>query len=673
MTVAASSHFVAAPGSSGELDAAHMLLRTVPAPSHRPAMAMVARNVLGCLNALLKESPPTAPVVRQAIEQLGALVSMAGSSVACPTLMLGLATEYPAWAWFASPSFPSNERLKALTGKQLAAAILKQAPIEKGFVLDLRGLLKRHHDAVATDTQFDVALRQLESRAHSKLTQLMELSASATDSTQLAFNSALLTTLTGRLSSLRQTERQAIDAGNTLSALELTHMVGDLLAQSQQGHPDNLVTLICLCVGLGWDLGKQVPLCRGASGNGFLAWIDPVAGKTYVDLSFVLKDLAKTTAPRHHASTMLLTRPLPTCLANLLHDAYVQRPNLRTLGELCIERVSSRKKLSMPSAHHSTSVARLMNSARTHALQISQRRDIAAFASLGFELVNKSDLHYVCPRESEIWKACSDLYTAVGLGAAIPLPDPRSEVRVGSRVTPSSDWIQDIFSNAVSDLGRHKCGRRYSLQSLIGHHNAYARYVGLLMQMVAGGRDRRVIEFRASDWNPGARFGLLEDKPLSATRGRTPLPIPTALAQQIALWHAHIAALSKRLLKIQAPAAQWTAQLVERISACEEVPMLFAIDQHGVAEPLRAEMLFEGDARPLNRDFGRHLLPDLLLDGGVPFDDVQDWLRHYAPGASSHDLLSDRVTHPSLERMSLGIDQALLRLHITPQVGLAGA
>src|SRR5690606_35152438 len=115
----------------------------------------------------------------------------------------------------------------------------------------------------------------------------------STNSAQLSFNAAVTSCLSNRLSSLRQTERQAVDTGQTLSRSELTRTVVLLLDQAQQGHSDDLVTLICLCVGLGLNLGKRIPLVSGESGQGWMAWIDPVAGSTYVDLSFALAGLGK--------------------------------------------------------------------------------------------------------------------------------------------------------------------------------------------------------------------------------------------------------------------------------------------------------------------------------------------------------------------------------------------
>ncbi len=652
-------------------DAARSLLRTITAPAHHPGIGLVARNTLACLAALLTEVHYARSPLTEIISQLEKLADDLGDCTAHPHAVLGLASEYPAWAWFTAASFPSEPRLKTLIGKHLAVAILKGEPIRKRVVTELRRLISKRREESLTEKELEVALTKLEGLAHRKLHQLLDLYTGFATRAQLSFNAAVKSTLSNRLSSLRKTERQAVDAGQTLSRSELIRTVAYLRDQAQEGHPDDLVTLICLCLGLGLDLGKQTPLIASQEQQGAMAWIDPLMGCMYVDLSFTLADLGKRTSPRHQTSTLLLKRPLPLCLANMLQGALARNPQLRTLGDLCIHKASSRKKLDLPAAHHSASLARLMNSTRPVSLQTTGRRDISAYAALAFELVNKSDLHYLCPRESEIWQACSDLYETVGLGSAIPRQlNDANKIRVGSRLTPSADWIKEVFACAADELHAHRCGRRYSLQSLVKQHNAFVGYVGLFMQFALGGRDRRIIEFRANNWTVATAFGVMEDKPMSATRGRTPIPISAALAQQIRLWHAHITALSKRLTKLKAFGSLAALQLIEQITAFKDVPMLFVLDQHGTPAHLTSAVLFTDKTHGLNHDFGRHLLPDLLMDAGVVFEDIQDWLRHYTPGCSTHELHSHRVMHQINERLSASIDQVLLDLDIRPRAGL---
>lgn len=55
----------------------------------------------------------------------------------------------------------------------------------------------------------------------------------------------------------------------------------------------------------------------------------------------------------------------------------------------------------------------------------------------------------------------------------------------------------------------------------------------------------------------------------------------------------------------------------------------------------------------------------------MPFEDIQDWLRHFSPGISTHELNSNRVKYHSTERLISGIDQVLLELNIRPRSGLS--
>lgn len=651
-------------------DAARLLLSLLPAPSHQSGIGLVVRNATACLTALLADMPALrTPHLLQSISQLSDL-SGATPCVASPGVLMGVTNEYPAWAWFASASFPTENRLQILVGTHLVIAILKELPIEKGFIEKLRRAIKQHRDEVLTDKQREDLITKLEGQAHQKLEQLLVLNSSSTTSVQLSFNAALITRLSNQMNSHRQKERQAVDGDQTCSRNELKSAVAALHEKAQNGDPDALVILVCLCLGLGHDLGKKTPLISAAQGQGWMAWIDPVKGCMYVDLSLTLSDLGKNACSLHQPSTRLLKRPLPQALANMLRCAHAQNSQLLTLEELCTSKATGRKKLNLKEVHHSATLARLMNSPRTVLLEITGRRDISAYTALAFQLLNKSDLHYVCPRQGEIWQACSSLYEAIGLGAAVDQGDEASGLRIGSRLTPSAKWIKKVFADAENDLHSSIHGRNYSLQSLVSHHNTFARYAGLYMHLVVGARNRRVIEFYASDWPGTTTFGLMKDKPQSATRGRTPIPIPMDLAAQIKFWYAHLAALIKRLVKLQAPGCPLACQLIQKITARQKVPLHFLLNETGAPVPLTSDFLFMGSASELNRDFGRHFLPDMLLDAGVPFDDIQDWLRHYAPGTSTHELHSTRAMHQGIERLISGIDRVLLELGIRPKAGL---
>lgn len=647
-----------------------LLCRTLRAPPQMPNLHSVARNSVICLNQCLEKRPTLLVHLRNTRDLWTNLVTSASEASGNGLLMTGFVSTHPAWSLFAGDDLPKTPGVQDLLGELLTAAVITAEPIANSAVRQLRTLLNKQQERVIAPAQFDLQLLKLCRRSNRVLNELSELLLATKNKQFLSLNASILQTLNLRLSSARQTEREAAGGDRSVSIDELKRSVSALIQRATAGDPDAVVTLTCACLGLGYDVGKQIPLLRQGPSD-CMAWINTSAGTMHVDLTMLLKDLGKQAKAGHEPSTLHLCRPLPQLLATLLQTAHRDNPSLGTLSDLCIRTETSRKKLSLHEAHHSASMANLMNSMRRAALHVSGRRDIAAFSALGFELLSKSDLHYICPRETEIWQCCEKVYDALDLGPAVPVPGcVVPEHRVGSRLTAKATWIQSVFEEAARQVETTRCGKRYTAQSLVRFHNVYARYVGLFLQLTAGGRDRKEIQFSAAQWTPDSEFCLQEDKVISGTRGRTPIPIPASTALQLRYWHVHLQALERRLTKILDKEPRETASRIRSIVCHQDVHLLFKLDDAGQPTPVIAEDLFQGTAEDLNRDFGRHFLTDQLLDHGLKLDDAQAWLRHHALGMSSHAITSSRTPFETLTRLSQGIDDVLLKLSITARHGL---
>lgn len=644
------------------------LTRMLPAPPHLPNVALVGKRALQCIEEVEDSLPVPIPIVSEVLALLSEAVDQV-TQVGTPPALLGLHSDFPAWAWLGSPNFPQDELTHGIVGRMLVVSLLRGEHLDKTTVKQLKSIHLKKLDGRLDDKQFEKQLQEIHGRASRKFMTHVEQASSSQDRAQLTFNVGVLGTLVNRLSSLRRKERQAAGGDQSFSPNELNTCIYVLLRRAESGEVEDLAKLVCFCMGLGWDIGKSTPFIKGEDGQGNLAWIDPISGWMYVDLNPVLKDLGKKPDPRHEPTSMLLRRPLPTILANLLHDAYVDNPALKTVEGLLEKISTSRKKISLQEVHHSASIAQLMRSARSAALACIERREIAAFSTLGFELISKSDLHYISPKEVDIWQGCEALYSSVGLGTAVPFCGQEAG-RIGSRLTPSAAWVQDIFQESKQQVEQTRCGRRYALQSIVDFHNAYARHVGLVMQLNVGGRDRRDIKFLASAWSPGHAFGLHEDKPLGATRSRTPIPISPQLAEQLRLWQCHLPALCRRLEKLNAPGYKAVDRWVRSIQAGQEVPLLFTLDGQGLPQVLTAAHVFSGQASDINRDFGRHFVACHLSDRGL-FGLAQDWLRHYAAGASSFEVTSMVATQSRLIQLMRAIDELLISHDIKPITGLS--
>jgi len=648
------------------------LTAAVPCPPTQPGIKMVMTNALTALRAAIVALPTVGDAVVPFCKDIETVCNdFAGLDlVGAQHQMLGLHVQYPAWSLLACTPLADNRDLQVAIGLSLCTALMLGKPISKKTANEIRSLQSKLADGVISQTLLNAAAEKLKQRQVTKTINLVKLQSSASDRSIFSLNAVVIATIQASLSSLRTVERQAAGRDNELSIQDLRTAAAQLLVRVDHGDGDALALCIAYCIGLPWDISVQVPFARGPGHDSMVAWVDPVAGFVYVNLTHALGDLSTAATAQHVNSTLLLRRPLPILLANSLYEAYVSNGGLQRLSALTIQAVSNRAKLKLPEVHHSASVARFIASRGTAALNATERRDLAAFATLSFQLVSKSDLHYITPSEQDIWSACDKHYQHVGFGEAVPTTG-YAPTHVGSRVTPSSAWIQSIFDEAANDLESKKAGKKYTLKSVVSHHNAYARYVGLFFQLVVGGRNRKKINFSAQAWHPSAAFGLIADKPLGPTRGVTPIPISTLLRRQIRLWHAHVQALKRRFDRLDRSMHQKAIDYLQQVLDGEQVPMLFLLGTNGAIKLLTADHLFQGAASGLNHDFGRHFIGDHATQLGLPFEDIQDWLRHHTNGVSHHESTSEHVIYVYLTRTARAIDDVLVNTDIKALSGLS--
>ena len=137
------------------------------------------------------------------------------------------------------------------------------------------------------------------------------------------------------------------------------------------------------------------------------------------------------------------------------------------------------------------------------------------------------------------------------------------------------------------------------------------------------------------------------------------------------LWRIHLGALDQRLEKLGLKKEHLGRSRIQAILDSEKVNLLFKMNEEAVPHMLATKSLFEGKARSLNRDFSRHLLPDLLGAQGVPFECVQWWLRHHAEGTSASAITSSTVHQVWLSRVATALDRIALDLGLRPLHGIA--
>jgi hypothetical protein len=631
-------------------------------------VALVAAGVKHCLDLAIDAMPSLQLQLSAAMENLDKFAEKANEPATPWAIgMWGLHTAYPAWTMFASVRQLPSQDVALAMGYLSAQAYLAGERIDTNTVVELKRALNHRVAREITEGELEAVVSRVRARAFKRLERISVAKLAGAPLGRISQRVNVLGCLAARLGYKFGSGDASFATSKQLTPLDLHSAIRQLLAKLESGCSNSLQTLLSFCIGLPWHLCRDVQITYGDRPQAEVVWIDAGSGLIFTDLSETLKTLGAATHRSHLETSLLLVRPLPQSIAELLQATVARNPLIQRVSDFETSRSTSRRKLNMPRLHWSDSLAQMLASAPAAALKATGRKDLAALCTLGFGLITKADLHYLVFKNDEIFQACDDFYRAIGMGPAIE-PKLGSETHFGSRRTPDEQWIKDTFEAAAKDIKANRCGRRYTLNSLCRHHNSFAQYIYLLLQFVSGARHTKHATFSAMTWQPEGSFGLIEDKPVGKYRGLVPLPIPLTIAHQLKLWHAHLYSLARRIEKLQMRNFQDCQARIATILRGDDINLLFTINEDGIALPIAAKKVFVGRLKDMNPDFARHYWPGKLMQLQLSFEDAQVFLRHEQRGLS-RDVFAEPQWHV-LQRLATGIDQGLRQLGIHAQVGL---
>lgn len=642
-------------------------------PPDQPNIPTAVENSSMCLNETLVVHP-------QFAELLGAFVPSLDDAFQAlrfvqelnqPLGMLGRAGRFPQWDLMTSDFENTPLAFRQVVGIEIANAYLTNSVFPRSLASQLLSLLKK--SAWTEPAQWDHEwLIKCAHRHGESARRAFSDAGQGVDGKTIILNARIIASLIAQQSSLRVTERQAAGGLNEMPDVEVINITRQLRKQVETGDADALQTCLAYCLGLTFDIGKSVPFCTDSKSPS-VAWINNLDGTTNVDTTLVFPGLAQKRTNRNIDTSLLLVRPLPVFIANAARHVCATNPGLKTVegcqdhGRNRCSRNSVFKDASDASSRQS--IARLIASRGAIAMRAGIPRDLAAYSTLSLSLISNSDHHYLEKNRSEIWDACNKIYAALGWGPAVPDPNETGPA-FGSRVTPETEWIRSLITKQMSMAATSRPGKRYSLKSVVDHHNSFCSYVGLMLHILAGGRDRCVVSFQAHTWSANHSFARHGDKPLGPTEGLTPLPMPVTLATQLQLWHIHLHALDKRLVLLGFNPNHPTRVRIAEILDNKPVDLLFALLSDGTPRQLKKEDILGEDARTLKGDFARHLMPRLLTEEGVPFEHTQSWLRHHLEGISVASATAATVQHVWLCNVASALDRVAMNLGLQPIHGI---
>lgn len=649
------------------------LTAILQAPADQPNLPTAIENSVLCLNEMLTLYPQFAGLLGEFLSQLEEAFEALRFVAALrqPMGMLGRVGTFTQWALMTTDFARAPVPMRQLLGIELAVVYSTHSIFSRGLASQLYPLLKKSVWTELPQSDHDWLIKHARRHGDRACHTLSDLDMGF-DGKTISFNARVVASLVGQQSSLRIKERQAAGALNEMTGAEVTDIAHKLREQVDAGDIDAMQICLAFCLGLTFDISKSVPLYSGPNSPS-VVWINPAENTTNVDTTRAFPGLAKKRSDRTIDTSLLLVRPLPVFLASSLRHACATNPGLNTVEGFQDHGYDRHSRNSVwkgnGDASGRQSIARLIASRGGIALRAGIPRDLAAFSTLTFYLISRSDPHYIEKKRSEIWDACSKIYSSIGWGPAVPDPNATG-AGFGSRVTPKTEWIRSLIAMQISRTICRRPGKRYGLKGLVDHHNSFCGYVGLALHIMAGGRDRKAVEFKADTWSPNHGFALHRDKPVGPTKGMTPLPMPVTLATQLRLWQVHLCALEKRLARLGFPQDHPTRIRIVEILDNRPVDLLFGLLDDGTPRQVKKRDIL-GEEKGLKGDFARHLIPRLLTEEGVPFEQIQAWLRHHVAGISASSITASVVQHVWLCNVASALDRIALDLGLRPVSGIA--
>lgn len=426
----------------------------------------------------------------------------------------------------------------------------------------------------------------------------------------------------------------------TLSAERYRCAARDLRARVEQGEDAAIWMAVCAVTGLGVELAGATPL-RGNEETLDIA-IDVSAGTLLLDLD-ILAPNARTIpgqAVEAVSACRILVRPLPAFLADALAVRLRFRPDASCVAELlACSPPNERTQLTEHdyAGGFKPSLARFTQTTEAFAVRCGIDRVHAGHVSGRYQTATRSKLYYAAISRHELWAAAQRLFDEVDWGPAMPLvPGLAAGAQAVATDASAARW----FAWMRETLREQAPGRRYTLASVIRHHNCYARLVASVSSLCLALRQRNPLPI-AADADLTSGWIALTDKrtatvwnPTVETAMLHAVPACRLVRAQLACWRRHCGALARRLAHLNVPQTEEFRVHLEAVAAGEGVAAFVELDRFGTPRVLgsRDLELWWPAWFAHSGNWGRAFWQTRLTQRDVPSQRVDLLLRHTQSG-----------------------------------------
>lgn len=578
-----------------------------------------------------------------------------------PLARRGIATKYPAWDYLSELTSNPPEDIQVAIGAELVISHILKRPFRANVIRDFKKALSE----LEVNHEYKRIATRLKRQAH----QLIEASKTQTNA-ELQIYVRVQATLSSQLHPMRIPDRQ--DAGTVVQLSDQEALAAAKLLKENAiaGCTLSLQIIIAFCLGIVWDVALDIPFAH-LVGDEWIAHIDITTGLTRIDLTPVLPTQAKGQLG-HVPSKPILVRPLVAFAQEILQLVASKSPDIKCIRDINQTRVQSH--ISIPGAEcrfaDRLTIAKVIGTRGRIAKLAGLDAATAAYATCDLTKVGRAKHSYITFKPDEIWDASEKIFDYLGWGRPVPLDTP-SGVDIGSSATPSAETAKAIDTHLIKTFQKSKAGNKYTLDSLVKHHNAYTFFCVNRIAFFESARLADSYSFLASDYPIGALFGRLDDKSRDCFMGKNPVPIPVCVATQISLWLSNLKILHARLEKLGIVPGDPIRTRIQEVLTGASVPLFFqilnglpvAVGSADIKRTLPSELKIKFDG-------GRHFVQNAARREGMwsPWVDAME--RHHTAGTALSNGMANAVQVEWLSATADAIDRISMRLGFFPVVGL---
>lgn len=667
------SNFAVDPSGPSDVSAVFRLYAAANAPADHPLLGNVLRGTVAALDSVSPFIGRVVTDIHDFTEQLrhAARAIKLKDEAERELLMTGRWSRHRVWGLLSGLSTSSPIDVLRIVGAELARSVLLNTTFRATISRQCEQFLKASGKG---DNEAETRCRRYADRIVLEVDRRAGSASSPRKNGDALIAARVAASLAAQLNPHNISDRSAAGTIREMTHVEVKSAMARLLERVVADDPLAIAVADAYFQGLPLDVALDVPFEKASQGE-WVAVQDVQDGLIKIDLSAVLPGLAAP-KPGHVPASQVLVRPYPSILVESKQRLIARSLDARCLRDLLKEPgIQSREPVPGMSADSAIAptIARLLHSRGSTAIAIGIDRTLAAYLTCDFSKIGGAKHYYATISRDELWTAATQYFDSLGWGA--PAGEAaRGGLAVGSMVTPTVDLIKAVDDIHLDRLAAIGIGKRYTVKSLLSHHNAYAAVCAHRLAFFTSARRAATFHFTAAGFPPDSAFASLVDKRVGPLYGATPIPIPGIVHDQLALWRAHLGSLCGRLTKLGWSQDHPVFSRCREIEEVKPVALFFAVTTEGIRDLGSNDLLSVLPASlQINGDAFRHFIPNELRRMGLPSTLVDATVRHQVERTTMAASTAAIVQLEWLSRVAQKLDEIAIRLGLLPVQGLSKA